>query len=652
MSQQPPVSVRSLPRLLAVLAVVILPHVRNLPIWIPAFALAMMLWRLGVARRGWRMPGTLVRAGLAALAFASVLASFGSINGQTPGAALLVLMVALKLTETRSLRDYTVLTFLGYFLLGTHFLFDQSIPMIGFLLVCGVLLTAVLVDINHPDGGLPPRTSLKTGGLLVAQALPLMLIFFVLFPRIPGPLWGLPADSGSNAVTGLSERMSPGDISQLSQSDEVAFRVRFEDRIPPRPDRYWRGPVLWSFDGRAWEPGYSPNRQQAGTVANAERLLRYDVTLEAHRHHWLLALDVPMSLPADARLTSSRQLISRKPVRERRLYTVESALDYRLDPTLGDWARRIALSLPGTGNPRTRALAQRWRDDGLDDAELVNRALRMFREQPFVYTMQPPALGENSVDEFLFSTRRGFCEHYASAFAVLMRAAGVPARIVTGYQGGEMSANDQYMIVRQSDAHAWTEVWLPGQGWQRVDPTATVAPDRVEVGLGAALPEGEPVPFLARGTASLLSALRLQWDAINTQWNYWVLAYGPELQQSVLSRIGLPDWRSMILALTGLVSLLLTALGLWLLWQSRSAAPVDPARQIWNRATRRLQRLGIGPAPAEGPSDYADRVREQAPDLAPAVDALVQAYVATRYAGRAELTRLQAAERALPRRRR
>ena len=649
---QPPVSLRSLPRLLAVLAIVILPHVRNLPVWIPAFALAMMLWRLGVARRGWGMPGTLVRAGLAALAFAAVLASFGSINGQTPGAALLVLMVALKLTETRTLRDYTILTFLGYFLLGTHFLFDQSIPMIVFLLICGVLLTAVLVDINHPDGGLSPRTSLRTGGLLVAQALPLMLIFFVLFPRIPGPLWGLPADSGSNAVTGLSERMSPGDISQLSQSDEVAFRVRFDSEIPPRTDRYWRGPVLWSFDGRAWEPGFSPNTQQAGAVADARRLLRYDVTLEAHRHHWLLALDMPMSVPADGRLTSSRQLVSRKPVRERRLYTVESALDYRLDPALSEWARRIALRLPVEGNPQTRALATQWRDEGLDEAALVNRALRMFREQPFVYTMQPPALGADSVDEFLFSTRRGFCEHYASAFAVLMRAAGVPARIVTGYQGGEMSANNQYMIVRQSDAHAWAEVWLADRGWWRVDPTAAVAPDRVEVGLGAALPAGEPVPFLARGTASLLSALRLRWDAINTQWNYWVLAYGPELQQSVLSRIGLPDWRSMILALTGLVSLLLTLLGLWLLWQSRSADPVDPARQQWNRAVRRLRRLGLSPAPAEGPRDFAERVRNQAPELAAAVEELVDAYVATRYAGSAEMDRLQTAANALPRRRR
>lgn len=649
--KQPPVSLRSLPRLLAVLAVVIIPHVRNLPLWIPAFALAMMLWRVGVARRGWRMPGTLVRAGLAALAFASVLASFGSINGQTPGAALLVLMVALKLTETRSLRDYTILTFLGYFLLGTHFLFDQSIPMIAFLLICGVLLTAVLVDINHPDGGLSPRTSLRTGGLLVAQALPLMAIFFVLFPRIPGPLWGLPADSGSNAVTGLSERMSPGDISQLSQSDEVAFRVRFDDAVPPRSDRYWRGPVLWSFDGRAWEPGFSPNLQQAGTVTDAGALLRYDVTLEAHRHHWLLALDVPMSVPAIGRVTSSRQLVSRKPIRERTLYAVESALRYQLDPDLNALARRIALSLPREGNPRTHDLAQRWIGDGLDDSALVARALRMFRTQPFVYTMQPPTLGQNSVDDFLFSTRRGFCEHYASSFAVLMRAAGVPARIVTGYQGGEMNANNQYMIVRQSDAHAWAEVWLEGQGWVRIDPTAAVAPDRVEIGLGAALPDGEPVPFLARGTASVISALRLRWDAVNAQWNYWVLAYGPELQRSVLSRIGLPDWRSMILALTGLVSLLLTALGLWLLWQSRSAERVDEPRQVWNRATRKLRRLGIEPRPSEGPRDYARRIEIDAPALAPAVDELVEAYVAVRYAGTPNVERLIAAERALPRRR-
>ena len=646
----PPVSQRCLPRLLVVLAIVILPHARNLPLWIPAFALGMMLWRLGVARRGWRMPGMLIRGGLAAMAFAAVLATFGSINGQTPGAALLVLMAALKLTETRTLRDYTILAFLGYFLLGTHFLFDQSIPMILFLLVCGVLITAVLVDINHPDGSLSTRTSLRTGAILIAQALPLMLVLFVLFPRIPGPLWGLPSDSGANAVTGLGENMSPGDISQLSRSDEVAFRVRFDGPVPPRHQRYWRGPVLWTFDGRTWEPGFRSGSLQAGTLTDAEQTVRYEVTLEAHRHHWMLALDMPVSTPPDARMTPNRQLVARKPIRERMLYSVESALDYKLDPALEGWPRRLALRLPVEGNERTRELAARWRNEETDDRALVDRALRMFREQPFVYTLRPPLLGENSVDQFLFSTRRGFCEHYASAFAVLMRAAGVPARVVAGYQGGEMNDNGQYMIVRQSDAHAWAEVWLEGAGWTRIDPTAAVAPDRVEVGLGAALPAGEPVPFLARRTGSVIEAMRLRWDSINAQWNYWVLAYGPELQRSVLSRIGLPDWRSMILALTGLITLMLTSLGAWLLWQSRSAATVDDARRIWTRATRRLNRLGLAPLPHEGPRDYCERAARQSPDLALRLHALADAYIAVRYADSAELDRLREAERNLRRR--
>ncbi len=646
----PPVSDRCLPRLLAVLAIVILPHVRNLPLWIPAFAVGMMLWRLGVARRGWRMPGLFVRAGLAALAFAAVLASFGSINGQTPGAALLVLMVALKLTETRTLRDYTILAFLGYFLLGTHFLFDQSIPMILFLLVSGVLITAVLVDINHPDGSLSTRTSLRTGAVLIAQALPLMLVLFVLFPRIPGPLWGLPSDSGANAVTGLSENMSPGDISELSQSDEVAFRVRFDGDPPPRYARYWRGPVLWTFDGRTWEPGVRPNNLQAGMLTDTANPVRYEVTLEAHRHHWMLALDMPASTPPEARMTPSRQLVSRKPIRERMLYTVESVQDYRLDPVLDSWPRRIALSLPREGNPRTRELAQRWRDEGLSGRGLVDRALRMFGEQPFVYTLRPPLLGENSVDEFLFSSRRGFCEHYASSFVVLMRAAGVPARVVTGYQGGEMNGNGQYMIVRQSDAHAWSEVWLEGAGWTRIDPTAAVAPDRVEVGLGAALPAGEPVPFFARRTGNIIEAMRLRWDAVNAQWNYWVLAYGPELQRSVLSRIGLPDWRSMILALTGLITVMLSALGAWLLWQSRSAEPVDEARRIWNRAIKRLDRQGLGPLAHEGPQDFAARATSLSPAMASRIRDLARAYVAVRYAEREDLEPLRRAEKNLRRR--
>ena len=623
-------------RLLVVLAIVLLPHVVHLPLWASGLVIVIVLWRGLAAVYEWPQLPRFARVLLALAGFAAVYASFGRVSGQSAGVTLLVVMVALKLTELRARRDQMVLVLLMYFLLITHFLFSQELWTVAYLMLCAVLITAVLVDANHPAAVLPLRRSLQFGGRLILMSLPLMLVIFVLFPRIPGPLWGLPADSGA-ARSGLSDSMAPGEISNLVESDAVAFRVRFDGAVPPNRERYWRGPVFGHFDGHRWDAVlHATVSAPPQVIADEGGVYRYEVTLEAQRSRWLFALDLPNAdkLPDDARLDTDELLQSPREVRERRLYRVESRTHYRLLQPLDEAQRAFYTHLPVHSNPRTQALAQQWRTQGLDDQAIVDAALQRFRKEPYFYTLHPPPLGRDSADEFLFDTRKGFCEHYAGSFSVLMRAAGIPARVVTGYQGGERNEIGDYYIVRQSDAHAWSEVWLGERGWVRVDPTAAVAPERIERGIGEALGErGELPGFMNPNRRGFLLryALEARWDWLNAQWNHWVLGYGPELQQAFLRRFGLLDWSDMVLALTAAVTVIGGALGFWLLRKSRTPDVRDPALRLWQRAQQRLARAGLPPQTAEGPSDYALRIAQARPELAVEITRIANLYLQLRY---------------------
>lgn len=637
----------SLLRLLAVLALVVAPHLLNMPAWIGAAVITLGLWRAIGALRQWPLPPQWLKVLLVLAAFAGVFAQYRGINGQHAGSALLLIMLALKLTEMRSRRDVLVVVSLCYFTMVTHFLFSQELWTILYLLGCAVVVTAILIEANHPGGALPPRFTLRLGARLVAQALPLMLVLFVLFPRVPGPLWGLPADAGA-ARSGIADTMAPGDISRLIQSDEIAFRVTFQGTPPPMQQRYWRGPVLWYFDGRRWRAPFRGDdyfrMARAGTVLNAYepasaelrgKPVRYEVTLEPHRQNWLFALDLPgPDLPRNTALTGYYQLLSRDLVREQLRYTATSFPDYRLELDLAEQWQRSATRLPDGRNPRSVDLARQWRAQGLDDAAVIDRALRLYREQEFFYTLEPPPLGDDSVDEFLFGTQRGFCEHYASSFTVLMRAAGIPARVVVGYQGGELNEAGGYFVVRQSDAHAWSEVWLPGRGWVRIDPTAAVAPNRIESGISAALAPAELPGFLRRDRSGFWY-WRLQadvaWDMVNVMWDRWVLAFNPERQLELLARFGLDDWSYMVMALTVLLTTIAALFGWLALRQMRPATPADPALRLWRRATRQLAAQGLAQGAAEGPRDYVERISQARPELAQRLQALLAAYLAARY---------------------
>ncbi|MDR3416237.1 MAG: DUF3488 and transglutaminase-like domain-containing protein [Nevskia sp.] len=622
-------------RLLAVLAVVLGPHLQRLPLWELLLVVAVGLWRLLSTFRQWRPMPRWARFGLTLGSFVGVYASFGNVAGQTAGVALLCIMASLKLTELNSRRDVMVMVLLMYFILVTHFLFSQEMWTAAHLLFCTVLITGLLVEANHADAALPLRVTLRLGARLVLHALPLMALLFVLFPRIPGPLWGLPTDAGA-AQSGLSDEMAPGDIENLIESDQVAFRVQFLGPAPPADELYWRGPVLAFFSGRRWEAGTRPRDEEVPTAELNGPVYSYEMVLEPQRRRWLLALDLPgrVGLPQDAALTGDYQLVSNADVKERRLYRLSSHPHYHLQPELPEAQRKVFLQLPLASNPRARALAQQWRDQGLDDAGVVAAALQMFHGRNFYYTLHPPLLGRNSVDEFLFDTHRGFCEHYSSSFTVLMRAAGIPARVVTGYQGGHKNDIGDYYLVRQSDAHAWSEVWLGGRGWVRVDPTAAVAPQRVEKGLGEALEGTGDLPAYldpSRATYQLRAMLEARWDWINAEWNRGVLGYGPELQQRFLNSLGLVDWSDMILALTISISLFLGLVSLMLMRQLIPRHEPDPALRLWHKAQKRLARAGLRQAPGEGPQDFAQRVARARPDLAAAVQQVCSLYLRQRY---------------------
>lgn len=621
------ITLRHLQWLLLAMTLVMALHVTHLAAWVTALIVAAGLWRYLIETRGWQMPRLYLLLPLTALVTLGILVTYRGLFGRDASVALLAVMLALKLMETQTRRDTILLVFGGYFLTITAFLFNQSMLVGAFMLLPLAALTAVLIGISHPNGDLGWRFQTKLAGSLLVQATPVMLVMFLLFPRVPGPLWGVPRDA-YQGMSGLSDSMEPGAISQLSLSGAVAFRVEFQEKIPANAQLYWRGPVLWHFDGRTWRMDNSILPPESLQSTNA--LTSYTVTLEPHNRNWLLMLDMPAQLPDEALQSHDGLVLSKRPVRIRMRYGGTSALSYALDPNLGDEKYRMALAIPEDINPRSRALAQQWVDEGKTPAQIVQAALSMYREQPFVYTLTPPLLGENSMDDFLFNTRRGFCEHYAGSFTYLMRAAGVPARVVTGYQGGEVNPVGNYLIVRQSDAHAWVEVWLEGRGWVRIDPTAAVAPQRIESGISS-VPAAEALPVLARRDFSLLRKLYLNWDALNNGWNQWVLGYNQQRQMELLSRLAGSQlsWQNLTVALIALVSAVLLAIAFFLLREQRGK--VDPLQKLYAEFLRKLEKAGLKRHRHEGPQDFGRRAAHRLPGQAHAIEDITETYIHLRY---------------------
>ena len=622
----PTVPVHAALVLLAGVLLAAAPHLPRAPWWVATLGAAMLAWRGWAAWKNERLPRRWLLTMLVILGMGGVYLTYRTILGRDAGVTLLVLFLSLKLLETKTRRDAAVVTFLCYFLALSNFFYSQTIATAALMLVTVVALTSALVAVHGPQR--PLRESARVAAVLLAQAVPVMVILFFLFPRVQGPFWGLPTDA-LGGTTGLSDSMTPGNISLLSQSDAIAFRAQFERAAPERRRLYWRGPVFWEFDGRTWRAGEGRRSQLAQFESTGEAVF-YSVTLEPHERQWLFALEMPARVPPNAGGTADFQLLARRPVHTRMRYEMSSFLHYRATGGASVGELAAARELPESFNPRTVALAQSWRRELQSDELIVARAIDWFRQAGLEYTLAPPPLGRDSVDEFLFDTKRGFCEHFSSAFAVMMRAAGVPARIVTGYQGGEMNPVDGYLIVRQFDAHAWAEVWLAGDGWVRVDPTAAAVPSRIDLGLAAAVPAGDPLPFLVRPELSWLRALRFNWEALANYWNQWVVGYNIDRQRELFSRLGMPSpsWEKLALALFWLIGLVVAVFSLWML---RRSYDEDPIMKAWRKFCAKLARCGTERRPSEGPRAFAARAASEQPHVAESVAEISNLYVGLRY---------------------
>ena len=626
--------------LLASLLIVGAPHSLNAPWWLIALTIVLYAWRAaGVWNRS-LLPSRWMLVVIVALATAGIWLEFRALFGRQPGVMLLLLFSGLKLLESRGQRDAAAAVFLTWFIAITNFLYTQSIPTA--LGMCAAVAVSIAALVASAAPRRAPRANLRTAGLLLAQAIPAALVLFLLFPRIQGPLWGLPQDSFAG-TTGLSDTMTPGSLSQLSLSDAIAFRVEFAGPTPRRRSMYWRGPVLTDFDGRTWRLGY-PGFAELEPPTSGTRV-EYSVLLEPHSRNWLFALERAASLPDDARHLEDGQIISLLPIRTRMRYQIASMVES--EPRSGE-ARRVlerARRLPAGFNPRARELAEGWRAGAASDTEVLKRAIDHFRRERLQYTLEPPLLGRDAVDEFLYVTKQGFCEHYASAFVFLMRAAGVPARVVTGYQGGDTNPVDGTYTVRQSDAHAWTEVYIGGTGWVQVDPTALSVPGRVDAGLARSVAAGDSLPLLMRPELEWLRGLRYNWEAMAHQWNLRVLGYNPDRQRELLAVFGIKDadWRE--LASTLVVFLGVFVLGLFA-WMLRHMVRPDPVQLAWNEFCAKLGAKGVARSPQEGPRDYSERAARNLPSAQETIRRIAALYVALRYgpeqtaAGVVELRRM------------
>jgi protein-glutamine gamma-glutamyltransferase len=622
----PPIDPRAFDLLSLTMALVLGLHAPHLPWWLSIGLALTLAWRWWQRRRQTGRVPRWLKLPLLALLTLAVIVQYGSIFGREPGSALAVGLLILKLLETETVRDARVGTSFACFGLMTALLFDQG--LIATVVVALGLLPA-LASLRALEPGQVPISlarGLLPGLTLSAAALPLALLAFLLVPRLSSPLWGAPAPGP--ARTGLSDSMSPGNFTDLLTDDHPAMRVSFDGAPPPADLRYFRAYVMWNFDGRSWrylDARYAGSRGPAPLETDSS--IQYQISLQPTHQRVLPTLDVPLQAPAQASLQADHEVLADKPVNDELSYSARSALRYRLQSTLDERSRRLGLRLPASFNPRTQALATQWRQRyGADDAAIVQAALTLFHDGGFRYTLAPAPLGRDSVDDFLFDTHEGFCEHYSSAFTVLMRAAGIPSRVVTGYQGGYWNKLGHYLLVRYSDAHAWSEVWLAGRGWVRIDPTGAVRPERVS--LGAAAAAGDQLSWYRN---DWLQGLRNHWDIVNRWWDQGVIGFDALRQRGLLTPFGIRDTDTATLGvLLAISGVLFIAIGLaWALLRRR---PRDPLRDALRGLERKLARAGVARGLAEGPQHYLSRAARTLPGQRDELARLMSRYLELRYA--------------------
>jgi transglutaminase-like putative cysteine protease len=615
---------------------VVINHLGSIANWISASAIGLMVWRAWLTLSGRQLPARWLLLPIASLLMGAIYWQFRSFLGRETGVAMLILLLACKMLEMHAKRDLFVVVFLGFFLLLTSFLDSQSLGSAFQVLVSAfsLLLAQLSFQFAEKTPSLWARCKLILKMLLLAA--PLTLLSFYLFPRIQGPLWGLPSDANI-ARSGLSDSMSPGNISKLAMSEELVFRVKFLNEMPAKSEMYWRAIVLSQFDGRSWTQLTQAVPQAAIKLEVKGKPLVQEITLEPGNNHYLFGLDSvpnPPELEISAtNLNALGEIRSDLPINKRIRYQVFSHTSYRLNADFDAQQIQINLRLPRGFNPETIQFAQKLQQTFPDRKSRIDAVLRYFREEKFYYTLEPPPLGRHSVDEFLFSSRAGFCEHYSGAFVVLMRAMGIPARVVTGYQGGLRNTQDGYFEIKQSDAHAWAEVWLEQAGWVRIDPTAAVAPDRILKNLDATQKNtgiaGMVSEFIVQN--SWANNLRMRWSAVNNAWNQWVLNYNQSKQESLWKSMGLSsiNWERTILTVFILGLVVLAVFAIPLLSHRNKLTIYD---KLYLNFCKKMQRRGLQPEIHEAPASYALRLQAHlAPTQAADMNKFIALYLQIKY---------------------
>ena len=652
--------------LLFVIVWVIAPQISNLPVWTSLLAGGLLLWRGWLAWKGRPLPGRWTVAALLTVAVAGTLFTHRTILGREAGVTLIVMLLALKMLELRARRDAMVVFFLGFFTMLSNFFFSQSLTTAAAMLVALLGLLMALVNAHMPVGRPPLSQTFRIAGTMALLGAPIMVALFMLFPRM-APLWGVPSDNLAGR-SGLSGSMRVGDMAEIALDDRVAIRLKFEggpNDVPPQSMLYFRGPVLTGFDGRQWQA--EPFREDSAWAARAALpanlqvggpALRYEVTLEPQRQPWLMVLEATPEapqLPGDLRayMTQDLQWLTQRPITDVLRYQAVSYPEFRHGPQQTVRQLRVFTNLPPGFNPRTLALAAQMRADPAlasgGTQALIDAALQRLRTGGYNYTLEPGVYGEHTADEFWFDRKEGFCEHIASAFVVLMRAMDIPARIVTGYQGGERNPVDGYWTVRNADAHAWTEVWMEGRGWVRVDPTGAVSPGRVGQFQRLRAPQGAFATAMGALSPGMVQQLRAVWEAVNNRWNQWVLNYTQSRQMDLLKALGFesPSWQDLTTVMAMLVvTAALGAMG-WSLWERSQH---DPWLRLLARTRQRLARAGLPLPETLPPRAMAEQVRARFGTPANAVANWLLRLEQLRYAPKPtqELSQLRREFRQLP----
>lgn len=645
--------------LMASVVMVILPHTARMPWWLSGMCALCVVGRVLIHQGRLSSPGRKLKLCVVVAMLLLVMAQFGrAIFSTDATVAVLLAGITLKLLEIYKRRDVLIIIYLCYFTVIAEFIYSQSIPIMLYMALSVLVITAALMSLHQTQEYQRPWRTFRLASMILLQSVPLMAILYLSVPRI-SPLWAMPNQGSSTANTGLSDTLAPGNIGDLTRSAEVAFRVRFNGELPDYNELYWRALTLDQFDGKAWHLSLFEQVQSLSSTANtiedwyqridyAGRPIDYNVIMEATNRTWLYTLQMPRIQHDEMRMRRDYQVVMRRPITQRFSYDARSSLDYRVDIDATAENTMLARSrlLPRASNLRAQAFAEQLRNSVNSDREYLQAILAHFRDQQFFYTLSPTVLGDNPIDEFLFDTREGFCEHYASAFTFLMRAVRIPARVVTGYMGGEINPYDGTLIVRQYDAHAWSEVWLEGEGWVRVDPTAAVAPERINQGSDSVLQsedsflQDEGFSLMHFRSSLLLNDLRLRLEMIDYAWNRFVLNYDEDAQARLFGELFGVVTRLKIALISIAALLLVLGCSAYLVFRQQPRAAQLPATRHYLRFCDYLAGLGFERHRGETPLQYQQRLVERYPQWAREIVDITQCYVALVFGGDAADARL------------